>query len=390
MRLSVVSPTLNEAENVPRLVEQIEHALNDIDYEVLIVDDNSPDLTWAVADELSFKNPRVRAIRRLNAPGLGMAVIEGFSAATGEMLLCIDADLQHDPAILSRMVEELQAGADIVVGSRHIDGGSTGEWTWLRRAESWIAGNVAEFLLGFRLRDPMSGYFLMWSKDFREVKSKLDGNGFKILLEILARLRGAEVKEVPYTFRPRTFGESKLSGRVVLFFVRQLWRLCSDSRRAPVRFLKSALVGSVGVLINLAVMACLLGLTTLKDWRASALACLAANVQNYVLTGFWTSTDRARAGFRKFLAYFSYMFMSAAGLTITTGTYAGLIWSLTRFSSFAHGTPHHLFLSRLTCELVAVLAGVSFSYRMNDANPRPAFVPLKVNSPQQPSTSTLP
>src|SRR5215813_11170733 len=135
MRLSVVSPTLNEAENVPHLVEQLQTALQGIDYEILIVDDNSPDRTWAVAEEISAGNPRVRAIRRMNEPGLGMAVIDGFSASRGEFLACIDADLQHDPAILSRMLEQSQQGS-VVVGSRHVEGGSTGQWDWFRRVQS--------------------------------------------------------------------------------------------------------------------------------------------------------------------------------------------------------------------------------------------------------------
>ena len=110
MRLSVISPTLNEAENVPRLVKELERALGEIDYEILIVDDNSPDRTWSVAQDISLTNPRVRSVRRMQDPGLSVAVIEGFSAAEGDVVACIDADLQHDPAILARMLDELQQG----------------------------------------------------------------------------------------------------------------------------------------------------------------------------------------------------------------------------------------------------------------------------------------
>jgi dolichol-phosphate mannosyltransferase len=250
VRLSVISPTFNEAENVPRLVEHLERALSGIDYEILIVDDNSPDLTWSIAERISLTNPRVRTIRRMENPGLGVAVIDGFSAARGEMLACIDADLQHDPSILPRMLEELQRGAGVVVGSRHVDGGSTGEWKRLRRLESWIATKTAQFLLGFKLEDPLSGYFLVWRKDFWEVKEQLNGQGFKILLEILARFKDSRVTEVPYTFRPRTQGESKLSSKVALLYVQQLLRLCSESRHLTIRFLKSAIAGSVDVFRN--------------------------------------------------------------------------------------------------------------------------------------------
>ena len=239
MRLSVISPTLNEAESVPRLVEELERALGDINYEILIVDDNSPDGTWSIAQNISLTNPRVRSLRRMQNPGLGAAVIDGFSAAEGDVLACIDADLQHDPLILARMLDELQHGADIVVGSRHVDGGGTGEWNRLRRVQSWMANKTTQLLLGVRLKDPMSGYFLVWRKDFYEIRERLNGKGFKILLEILSNLHGSKIKEVPYTFRPRARGQSKLTGRVILQFIHQLWRLCSSRRRHSIRFTKS-------------------------------------------------------------------------------------------------------------------------------------------------------
>jgi dolichol-phosphate mannosyltransferase len=201
-------------------------------------------------------------------PGLGMAVIDGFSAATGDMLACIDADLQHDPSILPRMLEELQNGMDVVVGSRHVEGGSTGDWSRWRRLESWIATKTAQILLGFKLEDPMSGYFLVRREDFWAVKNKLNGKGFKILLEILARLHASSVKEVPYKFRSRTIGESKLSGKVVLQYVRQLWQLCAESRHLPVRFSRSTLAGGIGFFINLITTLLLLTQTKLRNWRA--------------------------------------------------------------------------------------------------------------------------
>ncbi len=383
MKLSVVSPTLNEAANVPLLVEQLECALGNIDYEILIVDDNSPDLTWSIAQEISSKNPRVKSIRRMDNPGLGMAVIEGFSEATGDVLACIDADLQHDPGILPRMLEALQTGADVVVGSRHVDGGSTGRWTLLRRLESWAAGSAAQFLLGFKLKDPMSGFFLVWREDFHEVKAHLDGNGFKILLEIVARLHRSNIKEVPYTFRPRIAGKSKLSSKVALQYVRQLWRLCSESQRLSVRFLKFAMVGGVGVFINLAIMACLLGWTSLTDWRASAIACLVANVQNFVLTDFWTDAGHSR-GFRKLGAYYSYLWKSAAGLTITTGAYAALIWSLIHSSHFTHATQAQVFFGRLACQFVGVLLGVWLNYALSSPGPQSDLSSLELKTAERP------
>src|ERR1700737_3056300 len=366
MKLSVISPTLNEAENVPRLVQQLEQALGGIDFEILIVDDDSADLTWSIAKKISSTNPRVRAIRRMRNPGLSVAVIDGFSAATGDVVACIDADLQHDASILPKMLSELLKGADVVVGSRHVDGGSTGQWNLSRRLQTWIAPKMAQFLLGFKLKDPMSGYFLFWGKNFAQVKEQLDAKGFKILLEILARLQGLKIKEVPYTFLPRTHGQSKLSSKVILLYVQQLWGLCSTSRHFSVRFLKSAVVGGIGVFINLAVMALLLRLTKVKVCSASPIASLIANVNNYIMIKVQTYADRSHKEFRRLEGYLSYLLVSAAGLVLTTGSYAALIWSLTRTSLLRGDVPMPVFFIRLCCEFVAVLLAVWFNYKLNE------------------------
>jgi dolichol-phosphate mannosyltransferase len=381
MRLSVIAPTLNEAGNIPRLVEQLEHALAGIDYEILIVDDNSSDLTWSVAKEISLTNPRVRALCRMQNHGLGLAVIDGFCAADGDVLACIDADLQHDPSILPRMLNELQNGADIVVGSRHIEGGSTGEWGWFRRLESKLATRAAQFLLGIRLKDPMSGYFMVWQEDFYQVRDMLNGKGFKILLEFLARLHGSQVKEIPYTFRLRTSGESKLSNRVIFLYLQQLWRLCSASRHRSVRFLKSAVVGSAGVFINLAIMALLLWLTKIQDWRASALASLATNGQNYLLNHFWIYPEQPHGRLWRLRGYLSYLLTSAAGLAVTTVFYALLIDGVAPSSLVQSAAGATASLTRLACQLVAVLMGVWFNYASNRLFAWPDLMRMNLEGP---------
>jgi dolichol-phosphate mannosyltransferase len=390
MKLTVISPTLNEAENVPHLVEQLERSLGDIDYEILIVDDDSADQTWSIAQKISANNPRVRVLRRMQNRGLGMAVIDGFSIAAGDTLACIDADLQHDPSILPRMLEELLSGTDVVVGSRYVEGGSAGKWDRLRRLQSWFATKSAQFLLGIKLKDPMSGYFLVWRKDFSEIKDQLNGRGFKILLEIITRLHAARVKEIPYTFRPRTSGESKLTGKIVFQYAQQLWRLCSASRHFPVRFLKFAVVGGIGVVFNLAVMALLLAQTNLHGWRASAIASLAANFQNFILHNFWTYMDRPQLGFRKLEGYFSYLLTSAAGLAVATGLYAGFVGALAHTFFLQPGDPSHVFFTRLGCQFVAVLAGIWTNFELNKVLPWPEFVRLKLAASKQRSYSTLP
>lgn len=381
MRLSVISPTLNEAENVPRLVEELRIALSEVDYEIIIADDDSPDLTWSVVEEIALGNPRVRILRRMQNPGLGLAVMDGFSAAEGDVIACIDADLQHDPSILSKMLEEFDKGADVVIGSRHVEGGSTGDWDRLRRLQSWLATRTAQFFLGIRLKDPMSGYFLVSRKDFDTVKEDLNGNGFKILLEILAYLRPAQVTEVPYTFRSRTRGESKLSNKVILQYFQQVWRLCSSSRHHSIRFLKSVSGNGVEGLLNLGVMALLLSLTDLHNWRASALACFGAIGINYFLRRMWAFAAGAREVFRNQSGYFPHLLMSAAGLLVTTISYAELCRSLVRapLAHFGYGAP--LFCARMSCQFVAILFGVAFTSALNRLFDWPGAAGLRLEPP---------
>jgi dolichol-phosphate mannosyltransferase len=380
MKLSIISPTLNEAGNIHRLVAELERALDGIDYEILIVDDNSPDGTWSVAQEISLTNPQVRVLRRTQNPGLSAAVIDGFEAAEGDAVACIDADLQHDPAILSKMLCELVDGADVVVGSRHVNGGSTGEWDRARRFQSWIATKTAQMLLGVRLKDPMSGYFLIWRKDFCRVKEQLNGRGFKILLEILAALQTSKIKEVPYTFRPRTLGQSKLSGRVIFQYVQQVWRLCSSSRHLFVRFMKSVVVGGVGVFVNLAVMAVLLKLTKIQNWRASAIASLTANLLNYFQFRLWTYIGDSPRKSLKPEGYFSYLLMSAAGLVVTTISYATLVWVLIQtpvmLTAGAYG-----FYVRVSCQFVSVVLGIGFNYALNRVFDWPDLARINLEAP---------
>jgi dolichol-phosphate mannosyltransferase len=225
MRLSIVSPTYNEADNLEPLVKELATALAGSDYEIVVVDDDSPDLTWRRAEELGRCFPQVRSLRRTQNRGLSSAVIEGFNVARGEMVACMDADLQHDPVILPWMLQELDRGADLVVGSRYVEGGGTGEWSWQRWISSWAATKLAHILLHVNLKDPMSGFFLMRRSDFLKVRDRLDAQGFKILLEIVARLQPKRIVEVPYTFRTRRVGKSKLSRTVVLQYLQQLWKL---------------------------------------------------------------------------------------------------------------------------------------------------------------------
>jgi dolichol-phosphate mannosyltransferase len=227
VQLSVIAPTYNESENLAALIAEVGAALHGIDYEILICDDDSPDRTWERAEEISRLDGHVRVLRRIQDRGLARAVVDGFLQARGDAVACIDADLQHDPSILPKMLQALEEGAQLVVGSRYVDGGGISNWNWRRRFTSWVAGKMAECMLRVRLHDPMSGFFLLRRADFLHVAQQLNVDGFKILLEIAARLQPSQVAEVPYTFRVRRAGESKLSTAVVFAYMVQLGRLYS-------------------------------------------------------------------------------------------------------------------------------------------------------------------
>jgi dolichol-phosphate mannosyltransferase len=364
VKLTIVSPTFNEAENVCRLVREVGAALSGIDYELLIADDNSPDRTWATAQELASQNPRVRVLHRMTNRGLSRAVIDGFLSSSSEYIGVIDADLQHDPAILPQMIAALDAGADIAVGSRYVRGYRTGTWTLPRRFQSWVGTKLAQSFIGVELTDPMSGYFVLRRADFNRIYTQLDSSGFKILLEIIARLAPSKLEEVPYTFRPRIAGQSKLSSKVIFQYLGQLWRLSSVSRYMSVRFIKFGLVGASGTLVNLCAFLILARLCGLRDWRISALASLIANLTNYIFNNTWTFVDRGHRGWSLLRGYLSYLAFSLLGLSASTLTFAGL-------THFYDVSVHSLHWSRqstivpLGFQLAAILVGTIFNYELN-------------------------
>jgi dolichol-phosphate mannosyltransferase len=231
---SLVVPTYNERFNIGPLIGRIEAVLKQepFHYEIIIVDDNSPDETWKLAQEIAKMDSHLQVIRREGSRGLATAVVEGWKAARGEILGVMDADLQHPPEILPDLLGPILKGrADIAIGSRHISGGSVGKWNLPRRSVSRGASAIAFLLLPQVLRpvrDPMSGFFLM-------KRSVIDlpllrPTGYKILLEILAKGHYRRVIEVPYVFEKRKHGKSKLGPKQYLEFLIHLGMLATKAR----------------------------------------------------------------------------------------------------------------------------------------------------------------
>lgn len=216
--LAVVVPTYNEVANIPVLIEKLEIALLGRAWEVIFVDDDSPDRTAEVANRIARTKPYVRCLQRIGRRGLSSAVIEGILSANAPYVAVMDADLQHDEAILLPMLHILENNnADLVIGSRYVDGGGVGEWSKSRQLISRAATAMSGLVIQARVSDPMSGFFMLPRDVFLATCRSLNGNGYKILFDFLASApAGLRVEEVPYCFRPRLNGESKLDIGIVV------------------------------------------------------------------------------------------------------------------------------------------------------------------------------
>jgi dolichol-phosphate mannosyltransferase len=223
--LSVIVPTYNEAENVQELLERIKSSLGDQSFDVVVVDDNSPDGTADVVERLSVKWGNIKLLRRRGKMGLGSAVVDGMKVADGKIIVVMDADLQHPPELLPKMINKASEGYDIIVASRYMDGGSIEKWGTLRRIVSKGAAFLAHllFLKTRAVRDVVSGFFLFKKGVVEGVR--LSPTGYKILLEILVKGRYGRVAEVPYTFKPRKRGRSKLGLTEIINYAFFLLRL---------------------------------------------------------------------------------------------------------------------------------------------------------------------
>ena len=256
-RLTVVAPTLNERDNIEPLVAALTAALAGRSWELIIVDDDSADGTARVAKELAQRSPNIRCIRRVGRRGLASAAIEGFLASSAPFVALIDADLQHDEALLPQMLDRLERGeADIVIGSRFVGGGSAEGLDGAGRMRLSLAGGaLARRVLGVDVTDPMSGFFAMRRDVFENLAPNLSGQGFKILADILASAeRPLRTLELPYSFRPRRRGTSKIDVGVKLDYALLLLDK-TLGRFLPLRFIMFSAVGGFGVVVHLAALA---------------------------------------------------------------------------------------------------------------------------------------
>lgn len=287
--LAIVVPAYNERDNIEPLFDALAQALIGVSYEVIVVDDDSPDGTAAKVWQLSATHPHTRVLQRINRRGLSSACIEGMMATSAPFIAVMDADLQHDETILPAMLSKLKAEAlDLVIGSRYVDGGDIGQFSQPRILISNIGKNLSRMVCHADLSDPMSGFFIITRPFMLEVVRSLSGTGFKLLLDILATAkRPVKLGEVGYKFRSRQFGESKLDIVVVIEYA----QLLIDKMLGgliPASYLFFCAVGAVGYGLHLAMVRWLttsIGLSFERSqWSAGFLVMIANFLLNNAVT----------------------------------------------------------------------------------------------------------
>ncbi len=295
--LSLVVPTYNEARNVEKMVAQLSDRLDQVllnHYELILVDDNSPDGTWKLALALTQQFPQLRVMRRVEERGLATAVIRGWQVARGSILGVIDGDLQHPPEILQTLWAEIQRGADLAVASRHVGEGGVSDWSIIRRFLSRGAQILGLVLLPEvigRVSDPMSGYFLVRRRCL--VGCTLSPLGYKILVEVLGRGRIGWIGEAGYVFQERQEGESKVTRKQYIDYLRHLVRLRLSL--LPIRrFLRFGTVGFSGVFVDMGVFYLLRTALGLGLTRSAIFSAEVAILSNFLWNDLWTFGDVSR------------------------------------------------------------------------------------------------
>ena len=305
IHLSLVIPTYKERDNIQNVVSILSRLLDESipgNYELIVVDDDSPDRTWEIAQSLMPEYPQLRVMRRQQERGLSSAVIRGWQAATGSVLGVIDGDLQHPPEVLMQLLRSVEQGADLAVASRHVDGGGVSSWSvvrrFLSRGAQLLGLVILPGVLG-RVSDPMSGYFMVRRSAI--ANATLNPVGYKILLEVIGRGKVDQLAEVGYVFCERKEGESKVTWKQYIDYIHHLVRLrlstgpvgrISKKVNFPIgRFLRFGLVGFSGVFVDLTVFYLLLTVIHLGLTRSTILSAGVAIINNFLWNDLWTFSD---------------------------------------------------------------------------------------------------
>jgi len=353
IELAVVIPTFNERENVRPLLGSLASALQDIPYEVIFVDDDSRDGTAEVIREIALQQPNVRVLQRVHRRGLASACIEGMMSTPAPYIAVMDADLQHDERILPEMFRKLKAEQlDIVVGSRNVEGGSMGEFTKNRVALSMLGRRLSQYVCGCPIQDSMSGFFILRRSFLMEVVHRISAIGFKILVDLLASAnRPVRFGEVPYRFRNRTRGESKLDILVGIEYL-QLLLDKTIGEFIPPAFVLFAMVGAAGVAVHLSILGLALFFAHVSFNVAQIIATVVAMTLNFLLNNTITYRDRRLHGGQIVRGLISFYIACSIGVLINlqladAQRSAGLPWYLAGFYGLVIGSVWNYGITRI-------------------------------------------
>jgi len=318
--LAVVVPTYNEADNVEEIVRRVGAALEGINWELIFVDDDSVDQTWRLVRDLAATDRRVRVLQRVGRRGLSSACIEGMLASAAPYIAVIDGDLQHDETQLPLMLATLKGeDLDIVVGSRYVAGGGVGDWDAKRQSMSRLAGAIGRRLIKADLKDPMSGFFMLRADLLQTCVRSLSGVGYKILLDIFASCpQPPRFKEVPYEFRLRSAGTSKLDKAVLweyLLMVLQKWL----GPLIPIRFIAFSIIGGLGVPVHLAVLWLVYRVAGFDFVTGQSVAALVAMTSNFFLNNLLTYRDMRLHGRALIWGWVSFVLACSVGALANVG-----------------------------------------------------------------------
>ena len=315
--LTVVAPTFNEAANVGVLVERLHAALDGLAWQVIFVDDNSPDGTAETVKAIAARDPRVQCIRRVRRRGLAGAVVEGALASAAPFVAVIDADLQHDETLLPRMLETMKAGqTDLVIASRYVDPVDDIEGlSAVRETGSRLANWLGRMVLRQDVSDPVSGFFMIRREKIEAVAPRLTTEGFKILFDVIASQPGPlRIVELPYTFKERLAGGSKLDRRIVIDYLGLLLSKLSGGV-IPSRALLFGMVGASGLVIHLSVLYAILSFAPHEAYPLAVLiAGVTAMTTNYLINNEITYRDRRQHGFGLIVGYVKFAALCSIGL----------------------------------------------------------------------------
>lgn len=341
---SVIVPTFNERGNIVPLVQRLEACLGDVQWELIVVDDDSPDLTADLVRRVARSNHRVRCLQRIGRRGLSSACIEGMLSSSAPFIAVMDGDLQHDERLLPVMLRQLkQSGYDLVIGSRYTAGASIGEWDAVRSRISRWATLLSRPLVPAGLTDPMSGFFVLRREAFEQLVRRTSGWGFKLLLDVFASSpRPLTFKELPYEFRARQAGESKLDSQVAWDYLMLLLDK-SIGRFVPVRLVGFSFVGGIGVLIHFAALLLLYRWLGLPFAWSQSSASLVAMTSNFWLNNLMTYRDQRLRRWQWLRGWLSFVLVCSLGAAGNVGVASYLFnqefnWGLSALIGILVGT----------------------------------------------------